>query len=141
MENNTNLTLNAILNLKYILGIKNDYVLAEKLDIARNTISGIKKRNSSGALFEKVCELKKNSLSFDAIFKAKNEDEIKYFLIVSNILKLVSKDVKKLKQLNENLKEVEEALRQELILEKQKEIDLLEAQGEDICILKNLERN
>lgn len=92
-------------------------------------------------MFEKVCELKKNSLSFDAIFKAKNEDEIKYFLIVSNILKLVSKDVKKLKQLNENLKEVEEALRQELILEKQKEIDLLEAQGEDICILKNLERN
>lgn len=65
MENNTNLTSNAILNLKYILGIKNDYVLADKLDIARNTISGMKKRNSSGALFEKVCELEENSLSFD----------------------------------------------------------------------------
>lgn len=59
MENNTNLTLNAILNLKYILGIKNDYVLAEKLDIARNTISGIKKETHQVLCLKKFVNLRK----------------------------------------------------------------------------------
>lgn len=105
MENNFNNASNAIINLKHILNLKNDSDIAEKLNIANNTISGIKKRNSLGALFEKIIELKNDNISLDSIFKAKNHEEIEFYLLCSELFQAISENKQKIYEYKLNLKE------------------------------------
>jgi hypothetical protein len=106
MSNKINNVSDAIINLKEILELHNDSEIAEKLSVARNTISGMKKRNSSGALFEKICELKENSLSLDAIFIAKSNDEIEYYTLCVELLRLLSGNKQKIDEVKKNLKDL-----------------------------------
>ena len=105
MENDFNNASNAIMNLKHVLNVKNDSDIAEKLHIANNTISGIKKRNSVGALFEKIIELKNDNISLDSIFKAKKNEEIEFYLLCSELFQAISENKQKIYEYKLNLKE------------------------------------
>lgn len=106
MGNKINNVSDAIANLKQILELHNDSKIAEKLCVARNTISGMKKRNSTGAFFEKISELEENNLSLDAIFIAKSNEEIEYYMLSVELLRLISGNKQKINELKNNLNDL-----------------------------------
>lgn len=89
----------AILNLKEILNVKNDSDIADKLGVARNSISGMKKRNSIGAFFEKTVEIENQNISFDALFLAKKAEELNCYILSKQAITLASAKNDKLKEL------------------------------------------
>ena len=94
----------AILNLKEILEVKNDADIADKLGVARNSISGMKKRNSVGAFFEKTTEIRNQNISYDALFLAKNTDELKCYVLAHHAINLACKNKQKIAELENFLK-------------------------------------
>lgn len=89
-------------NLKKIFQKKSDTEVADVLTIPRTSLSTIKSRNAIGTMFEKIATIEK-SISLDAIFLAKDDQEVECYSLANKAVLIAQHDPVKLQELSDLL--------------------------------------
>lgn len=85
-------------NLKKLFHKKADMEVADILFIPRTSLSTIKSRNAIGTMFEKIASIE-DDLSLDAVFLAKNEQELECYSLAHKAILVGQNDPIKLQEL------------------------------------------
>lgn len=85
-------------NLKKLFCKKSDMEVADILFIPRTSLSTIKSRNAIGTMFEKI-EAIDNNVSLDAIFLAKDDQEVECYSLANKAILIARHDPVKLQDL------------------------------------------
>lgn len=89
-------------NLKRLFRKKSDTEIADILSIPRTSLSTIKSRNAIGTMFEKM-EAIEDNISLDAIFLAKDDQEIECYSLANKAVLIARHDPVKLQELEDLL--------------------------------------
>ncbi len=104
MNKYANLDMNCIVeNILKQLNLKNQEELAKKLNITKNGLSMIKRRNSIGTLIEKLFSIEE-VISFDSMLYGTDVDEFKNQISnkIKNEMEELERKINKLKDKNDN---------------------------------------